>query len=88
MGLNKQHLADTFSKARKTMSPFVFIEIVAEGVEEIITIPKRSFDAKEAFYARSYSDDLVHVMNSKVVIRGLSYGYSSELDNIAYDISE
>lgn len=88
MGLNKTHLENTFNKARETKSPFVFIAIVAEGVEEIISIPERSFDAKEAFYGRSYSDDLVHVMNSKVVIRGLSYGEASELERISTRIEE
>lgn len=79
MGLTKQHLTNTFAKAIETDSPFVFVAISAEGTEEIIVVPKRSFEAKEAFYNNAYNNDLVHVMNSKVYIRGLSYGEAEEL---------
>jgi len=79
MSLTKQHLSNTFAKARETQSPFVFVAIVAEGIEEVIVVPKKSFDAKEDFYKSAYNDELVHVMNSKVQIRGLSYGEASEL---------
>lgn len=82
MSLTKRHLFETFNKAIKGDSSFVFIGIEAEGVQETICIPKRSFKEKQAFYERSYSDSLVHVMNSKVFIRGLSYGESEQLDNI------
>ena len=77
--MNKQTLKETFDKARQTESPFVFVVIDAEGTKEIITIPAKSFDNKEAFYAKAYNDDLVHVMNSKVYIHGLSYGVASDL---------
>lgn len=82
MGLTKQTLANTFAKATETDSPFVFVAINAEGTEEVIVVPKRSFKAKEAFYHNAYNDELVHVMNSKVHIRGLSYGQAEELNNI------
>lgn len=82
MGLTKQHLTNAFTRARETDSSFVFVAVVAEGTEEIITIPKRSFDAKEAFYLRIYNDELVHGMNSQVYIRGLSFGEAEELNNI------
>lgn len=82
--LTHTHIKNNFEAARKTDSKFVFVAVVAEGIEEIITIPRESFDAKEAFYLRSYSEEgLVHVMNSNVHIRGLSYGSASELDIIA-----
>lgn len=83
MALTKQHLTNTFAKAREKGASFVFVAIVAEGTEEVICIPKRSFDAKEAFYNNAYNNELVHVMNSKVYIRGLSYGEGEELNNIA-----
>lgn len=83
MNLTKKHLQETFKKALAEKSRFVFIGIEAEGVQETICIPQRSFKDKQAFYERSYSDDLVHVMNSKVFIRGLSYGESDQLDIIA-----
>ena len=81
MSLTKQTLSHTFIKARETNSSFVFLAIVAEGTEEVV-IPRRSFDAKEVFYNKAYNDELVHVMNSGVYIRGLCYGESSELNNI------
>lgn len=83
MTLTQQHLTNTFEAARKTAAPFVFIAVAAEGIEEIITIPVKSFDAKEAFYKRAYNEELVHCMNSAVHIRGLSYGEATELNNIA-----
>jgi hypothetical protein len=81
--LSKQVLRDTFEKAKQENSKFVFVGIEAEGVQETICIPERSFDEKQAFYERSYTEDLVHVMNKNVFIRGLSYGGSEQLDIIA-----
>ena len=83
MPLTQQHLENTFKAAREKGAAFVFIAVVAEGVEEIITIPQHSFDAKEALYKRAYNNELVHCMNSAVYIRGLSYGEATELLNIA-----
>lgn len=76
-------LIEQFNKARKEDSKFVFVVIEAEGVQETICIPKRSFDEKQAFYERSYTDQLVHVMNKNVFIRGLSRGGAEQLNNIA-----
>ncbi|AAU85085.1 hypothetical protein BCBBV1cgp38 [Bacillus phage BCASJ1c] len=81
--LTKQLLKETFEKAKEENSEFVFVGIEAEGVQETICIPQRSFNEKQAFYERSYTDELVHVMNKNVFIRGLSYGSSEELDIIA-----
>lgn len=81
--LSKQVLRETFEKAKQENSEFVFVGIEAEGVQETICIPQRSFDEKQAFYDRSYTDGLVHVMNKNVFIRGLSYGGSEQLDIIA-----
>lgn len=77
--MDKQDLVSVFSKAREDNSPFVFVGIDAEGVREVIVIPKYSFDAKEKFYLNAYNDELVHVMNSKVSICSLSYGEAEEL---------
>ena len=82
MTLTKQHLKNNFTKAKETNSPFVFVVIVAEGVEEVIVIPQRSFEAKEEFYLNAYGDDLTHVMNKNVYIRGLSFGRANELSRI------
>lgn len=81
--MNKKDLIEQFNKAREDESKFVFIGIEAEGVQETICIPRRSFDEKQAFYERSYTDDLKHVMNKNVFIRGLSRGGSEQLDIIA-----
>lgn len=66
--LDKQMLKDIFATARENELLFVVVGIEAEGVKEAIIIPPESFDAKEQFYMNAYSDDLVHVMNSKVRI--------------------
>lgn len=82
MELTKEALFQTFDKARETDSSFVFVEVSAVGTDEIIVIPQKSFDAKEQFYDKAYNDELVHVMNSKVSIRGISYGEAAQLNNI------
>lgn len=82
MSLSKQHLQNTFNTARENEMDYVFVAIVAEGVEEVIVIPNKSFDAKEQFYMNAYGDDLKHIMNKNVYIRGLSYGSCYELENI------
>ena len=82
MSLTKKHLIEQFDKAREEKTPFVFVGIEAEGVQETICIPSHSFDEKQTFYERSYTDDLVHVMNKNVFIRGLSRGGSEQLDII------
>lgn len=82
MPLTKEVLNEQFDKAKADGSKFVFIGIEAEGLQETIAIPQRSFDEKQAFYERSYTDELVHVMNKNVFIRGLSRGGSEQLDNI------
>ncbi|WP_096269392.1 hypothetical protein [Paucisalibacillus globulus] len=82
MGLTKKNLVEQFDKARVENAHFVFVGIEAEGVQETICIPSRSFDEKQAFYERSYTDNLVHVMNKNVFIRGLSRGGSEQLDII------
>lgn len=82
MSLTKEHLQNTFNTARENGVDYVFVAIIAEGVEEVIVIPKESFDAKEKFYLGAYSEELTHVMNKNVKIRGLSYGSCYELENI------
>lgn len=64
--LTKQDLINIFSVAREKQLPFVVVGIEAEGTKEAIVVPAESFDAKEQFYLNAYSDELVHVMNSKV----------------------
>ena len=75
----KDILISHFKQARENNSECIFISIDAEGVEEIIAIPQKSFDAKEKFYIRAYDEDLVHVMNSKVRITHVSHGQADFL---------
>lgn len=82
MKLTKQNLIKTFNAAREYDAPFVFVGIEAEGIREVITIPEQSFDAKEQFYLNAYSDDLVHVMNSKVHVFGLNYGEAQAIHEL------
>lgn len=79
----KQTLIETFEKAKEDNDDYVFVGIKAEGVRETICIPQVSFDEKQAFYERSYTDNLVHVMNKNVFITGLSRGGSGQLDLIS-----
>ena len=83
MKLNQQNLANTFKGAREQGSSFVFVAIEAEGTKEVIAVPFKSFDAKEKFYANAYTDELVHVMNSKVKIIGLTHGGTEALLDLA-----
>ena len=82
MDLSKEDLFQTFDKARASEAPFVFVAIHAVDSEEVIVVPAKSFDAKEQFYDKAYNENLVHVMNSNVFIRGVSYGEAEQLNNI------
>ena len=82
MSLTKEHLQNTFNTAKENGVDYVFVAIIAEGVEEVIVIPKQSFDAKKMFYLEAYNNELIHVMNKNVYIRDLSYGSCYELENI------
>lgn len=82
MTLTKESLIHTFQEARRLNMPYVFVVIRAEGVDEAIVIPERSFDAKEEFYMSAYDESLSHVMNKNVIIRGLSFGRENELPRI------
>lgn len=81
MAPKKEMLMQLFDSAREYNSPFVFIGVCAEGTEEVIVVPEKSFESKEDFYDKAYNDDLVHVMNSKVYIQSFSHGGPEELQN-------
>lgn len=80
--LTKQNLISTFKGARENAASFVFVGIEAEGIKEVIAVPKDSFKAKEQFYMNAYSNELVHVMNSKVRITGLTYGDATAIHDL------
>lgn len=82
MNLTKQNLINTFEGARNNCAPFVFVGIEAEGIKEVIAVPEESFNAKEKFYLNAYTDELVHVMNSKVRIIGLTYGDAQSIHDL------
>lgn len=71
--MNKEKLINEFAKARNDYNyRFVVLEIVAEGIKEFIVVPRESFEEKLALYKRSYTDELVHVMNKNVSITKFS----------------
>lgn len=80
--MDKQALVNCFANAREKGCTFVFVVINAEGTDEVVAVPKQSFDEKEAFYLKAYDYNLHHVMNSKVYIRGLSFGEAEELNRL------
>lgn len=84
--LTKQDLINIFSVAREKQLPFVVVGIEAEDIKEAIVVPAESFDAKEQFYLKSYSDELVHVMNSKVRIFNVIAAGSAEGIPYVFDI--
>ena len=71
----------TFNQAEVKGYPYVFVKIEAEGIEELIVIPKQSFEAKEKFYLNAYDDELTHVMNKNVKITNLGFGNKEHLSN-------
>lgn len=80
--MHKEQLIHVFAQARKGNHKFVIVHLFTPAGREFIVIPADSFDKKEEFYMNAYNDNLVHVMNEKVYIKGLSFGDSSELDHI------
>lgn len=79
MKLNHEFLDEQFEEAKKGGHGFIFVEIDVEGVEEVICIPRKSFDKKHDFYKRAYADNLKHVMNQKVRIKGIYFGDYQQL---------
>jgi len=82
MSLAKETLKQVFNDAREAGEPYVFVSIKAEGVDEVIVIPKQSFDDKEYFYLNAYDDDLKHVMNKNVYVSRICTGDETRLPNI------
>lgn len=72
----KDELIDTFLHAQISNSKYVFVKIEAEGTEECIVIPRKSFYKKQNFYKGAYDENLIHVMNSKVKITDFVHGNS------------
>lgn len=66
--IKKKDLLSQFESAKHDQSDFVYVAIIAEGTKEVILIPRESFVDKQSFYERSYTDDLIHVMNKNVKI--------------------
>lgn len=79
--VNKSGLIRVFAQATERNYPYVFVKIEAEGIEELIVIPKQSFEAKEEFYVNAYSNDLTHVMNKNVKITDCGYGSEIDVSN-------
>lgn len=71
--MQKDVLIKEFEKAQGDSDyAFVILEVLAEGIREFIVIPRESFEDKLAFYKRSYTDELIHVMNKNVSITNVA----------------
>lgn len=77
--MKKHMLMDIFEHAQKSSKPYLFIAIDANGTEEAIVIPRRSFEEKKLFYRKAYNDDLTHIMNEGVRIVSFDYGDADKL---------
>lgn len=75
----KKQFIEMFSEAENHNSDFIFVEIIAAGIKEVIVLPKESFNAKREFYKNAYNDDLLHVMNDKVEIVRFAHGSLTDL---------
>lgn len=85
MTVKKHELNEIFDTARQFGYKFVFLGIVAEGTREVIAIPTFSFDKKQEFYNKAYSDDLVHHMNSSVYVEWVA---TDDKIDIAHELWE
>lgn len=86
MMLSMNNLREVFELADKGDASYVFIEINACGVQEVIVIPKESRESKLRYYEETYDNELNHKHSSEVSIIGFSYGEARELD-IFFSIS-
>lgn len=84
-GLTRNDLHDLFEQAVNDGSRCIFVEITAEGVREVICIPRAWFDEKLEFYNRTYTDELRHIMNKRVIITSLSHGGPDQLEHLIYN---
>lgn len=82
IALKKHMLNNAFEAARLTNSKYVFVRIDAEGTEEIITIPQKSFDKKQTYYNNAYSEELTLTKNPNVKITGFKFGELEELEDL------
>lgn len=80
--IKKNNLNLAFEGAKSSQARFIFVGINADGVDEVIAIPNRSFDKKQEFYNNAYSDELIHVMNKNVRIFGFTYGDEEALNQL------
>lgn len=70
--LSKVDLNNAFGVALERDLDFIYIGLKVEDALEIIVIPKSSMKVKQEFYNKAYTEDLQHVMNSKVEIIGIA----------------
>lgn len=80
--ITKQNLNNAFDSAIKENASYVGVKVSAEGTEECIVIPSKSFEDKRNFYNRAYTEELIHSMNSKVKIVGFTHGDWSDIEEL------
>ncbi len=72
--LTTNNLGIAFESARNSGATFLFVKVNAKGTEEVICIPRKSFEAKEAYYNHVYNEDLTHKFSEGVSITGFTHG--------------
>ena len=72
MNAVEEDLNNAFGLALERNLDFIYIGLKVEDALEIIVIPKNSMKVKQEFYNKAYTEDLQHVMNSKVEIIGIA----------------
>lgn len=82
--MSKKKFIELFDVAEELGSRCIYVEISAEGIDEVIVIPNKSFKSKREFYKSTYDKNLCHVMNKDVKIVGFSHGDTLDLQNHIY----
>ena len=80
--LTIQNLNNTFESAIKEGAKYVGVKVSADGTDECIVIPNKSFADKRTFYNRAYTNKLIHVMNSNVKIVAFTHGDLNDIEEL------
>lgn len=87
MPLNMEMLETCFKNATDNGFVYVAVRVIMEGIPgaEIIINPRENFDAKLAYYKKTYNDDLTHkYAPGKIVGFTFSDSYEEIEDELAY----
>lgn len=78
--INMNDLKECFEQAREAGASYVAVAIWTRGSEglEIIINPKENFAAKQAYYEKAYTEDLVLKTFDGICIKQFCWGDSFE----------